>query len=320
MLIMDEKLKSKSILAAGIVIAYLAYSGRCLGGDISRSNFLFFGAWTYVFLADYLAYKRSGSSLLVSRISEMFSLALGSVAIMAIFEILNHRIGVWYYENVPLFPLQRWSGLVLWWASILPSIVVTSELLLLYGFPRRLSLKRLPVSDRALTATFCSGCVSLCLALYAPETFGLLGFAALALISEPLNYRLGLGSLLRDLSWGTGAKIARLATTGFICGLVWRGFNYFSGTQFLLNPGMGGLDGLGGVVAHNLIFPLLAIEGYSLYSLCSVFRGGKTWEMGLWAFRGKAPSPYLKWVAMALAVVVCVIALNLANTGIFRYI
>ncbi|MDD2805383.1 MAG: hypothetical protein PHV33_07495 [Elusimicrobiales bacterium] len=288
-----------------------------MGSDITRNNLLFFGAWAYVFLADHLTYRKSGASLLVSNAAEVFALALGSMAIMSLFEILNYRFEVWRYIHGPFLPLKRWTGLALCWASILPSVILTSELLLAYGYPKNLTLKRFKVPGWFLILLSVSGAGMLALALAAPGRFWPLGFIGLVCLSEPVNYRLGLGSLLRDLSWGAAAKTVRLAVSGGICGLLWRGFNTFSGTQLVYFSEGDRLTGISAWVLLTLfVFPFLAIEGYSLYSLASVFRGGRTWEKGVWAYRGKPPGPRYKWVAIILTVLVCSIALGLADRNL----
>lgn len=318
---MDERWKSHMVLLAAALVVFLQYSGRCLGEGASQANFIFFGAWAYVFFADYLTYRKAGSSLLVSNTSEVFALALGSLAIMSVFEILNFRFEVWRYLNSPPSVLERWVGLGLCWASFLPSVIVTSELLLAYGVLRNLRVKRFLVTPWFLRLLSLAGSGMLLLALAVPGLLWPLGFAGLFFLSEPLNYNLGLASLLRDLSWGVGAKTARLAASGLVCGLLWSGFNDISGTQFVYSIGAGQYSGVLGLpLIAYAVFPVLAVGGYSLYSLCSVFRGGRTWEKGVWAYRGRPPAARYKWIAIALALFFCFIALSLADITALRYI
>ena len=201
--------------------------------------------------------------------------------------------------------------LVLIWAALLPMIFVTSELLSALGAPGKLALKRFKVSPGFLNLSYAAGISMLGLALAFPAVLGPLVFAAFFFLAEPVLFGSGLPSLLRELSWGLPAKAIRLALSGLLCSLAWSGIRASAGAGFIKAGGVLALP-----FAVYAVSAFFALEAYSLYSLCSAVRGGKTWEKGVWAMRGKAPAPYFKWVAVIALLAAVSAVLRIVSAGI----
>lgn len=312
----NERGTAGLFLCSGALLFFLAYRGIALPGGGPDSRFFVLAIWAYVVLVDNLGYWLSGSSLLVSRTRELLPLGLGSLGIVCIFETLDLRLASWSYMSLPFELPARYGVLLLMWAALLPMIFVTSELLSALGVPGRITLKRFAVSPGLLNLSYAAGISMLGLALAFPAVLGPLVFAAFFFLAEPVLFGSGLPSLLRELSWGLPVKAIRLALSGFLCALAWSGISAFTGAH----PVSAGFVKDGGVLGLPLVTyaasAFFALEAYSLYSLCCAVRGGKTWEKGVWAMRGKAPAPYFKWVAVVALLAAVSAVLRIVSAGI----
>lgn len=296
----DEKSKTAWALYTAVFLTFLGYTGAYTFLEPLHNQFFPFAVWAYVLFADNLTYRLRGESLAVSRTGEFIALALWSAAICALLELLNVRLGAWQYLDQPATLSTRWAGRALSWAAILPSLFVTAELppvSLVRGFKG----PQLPVTPLLLKSFYAAGLAALALALVLPGRLWPLAAPGLLLLAEPLTYRLGLGSLLREWQGGLPAKTLRLALAGTSCGVLWNYWNSAAGGHLVcpapFKPG-----------PFFLGLPLLACAGfalagplaYSLYSLASGLREGKTWEVGAWPMPGKPPAATLRWGAFIL--------------------
>ena len=296
----EEKSKAAWALYLAIFLTLLGYTGRAIGLEPLRSQFFPFAAWAFILFADNITFRLRGSSLAVSRTGEFFCLALWSAAICALLELLNLRLLAWHYIDQPSTLSTRWTGRIFAWAAILPSIFVTAEmppLSLIKGF----KFRPLPVSPLLIKSFYGTGLAALVLALAIPGRLWPLSAAGLLLLAETQTFSLGLGSLLREWQGGLPAKTIRLAFAGVICGMLWNYWNNAAGSALVcpapFNPG-----------PFILGLPLLACAGfalagplaYSLYSLASGLREGKTWEEGAWPMPGEPLSLKLRAGAFLL--------------------
>lgn len=308
----EEYNRARMLPAAAVLILFFGYSGRQLGGGGGCDQFFISFIWAYILLADYAVSRSDGACLAVSRPVELLVLAGVSLVTVSGLQLAVHTSGGWRYVNCPGSLPVRWAGLALGWAAALPAFFITAELLRSLRLFRGLTSPRFTASPVLLILVFIGGIVlACCAALYAP--LRPLGAVSLLLLAEPLNCRFGLPSLLRDLSWGLPGKAVTLAAAGLICGLAWGAGNSLSGVRLeYTGPFAGG--GLFGL-------PLLAYAGFALFSpaayalnnLLSVFRGGRTWEKGVWALRGQVPLERLKWGVLISGALLVYYALSAAG-------
>lgn len=284
---LDERSKAAWALYLAIFLTIMGYTGRAIELEPLRSQFFPFAAWAYILFADNITFRLRGSSLAVSRTAEFFYLALWSAAICALLELLNLRLHAWQYLAQPATLSTRWTGRFFSWAAILPGIFVTAELppvSLIRGF----RFPPLPVKPFLLKSASAAGLAALALALALPGRLWPLAAAGLLLLAEPLTFRLGLGSLLREWQGGLPAKTIRLALAGVICGMLWNYWNNAAGAALVCPaPFEAGPFLLGLPLLACAGFALAGPLAYSLYSLASWLREGKTWEEGAWPMPGK---------------------------------
>ena len=307
---LEERSKAAWALYTAVLLTFIGYAGRAIYLEPLRSQFFPFAAWSYILFADNLTYRLRGDSLAVSRTREFFILALWSAAICALLELLNLRLGAWQYLDQPATLSTRWAGRAFSWAAILPSIFITAELppvSLVRGF----MIRPLTVTPFLLKSFYAAGLAALALALALPGRLWPLAAAGLLLLAEPLVFRLGLGSLLREWQGGLPGKTLRLALAGIICGVLWNYWNNASGSSMLCPaPFNGGPFLLGLPMLACAGFALSGLLAYSLYSLASGLREGKTWEEGGWPMPGQPLSLMVRSAILLLIVITLYAALR----------
>ena len=234
--------------------------------------------WTaYILSADGWLALKTGRSWLTSRRREFPLVALLSIAIWLIFEAYNFHLQNWLYGGVPPSPILRDLAYLWSFATILPGVFLTSELLE-QRLPPTLTLQRLPGWIQGWPA-FLLGAAMITVPLALPVPLARYSFASVWLgfifLLEPVNARLGAGSLGRLIKEGNGRRVLALLIGGFLCGLLWEAWNY---QAFLARGGhwiytipdalrVFGLHYGKMPVLGMFGFPPFALELYALYHL-----------------------------------------------------
>jgi hypothetical protein len=96
---------------------------------------------------------------------------------------------------------------------------------------------------------------------------------------EPLNYRWGGKSLLRDLEEGNPRKIYLLLIAGLICGFLWEFWNFWALSKWVYTvPFFDKAKGFEMPFLGFLGFSPFAVQAYVVYNFISLFRSGRGWE------------------------------------------
>jgi hypothetical protein len=189
--------------------------------------------WTgYVLFVDALVLRLRGHSLIHDRPREALMLVWISVGCWLLFEAYNIRLQNWYYVGVPEHPVARdWT--YLWsFATIMPGMFETADLLEGLGFLRNLRARPRTFSPALLAAMFVVGlaCVTVPPLLpvqVARYTFGLV-WVGFVLLLEPLNVQLGVESPLGEWGRGDPRRALRLLAAGMIAGILWEFWNFWA--------------------------------------------------------------------------------------------
>ena len=218
-----------------VALAVLLISGIGLraGCPFLKTWFYLFAWWSYIFFADWLVLKLRGSSRLTSNIREFAKLSLWSVFFWLVFEWFNLFLKNWTYLSVPSNIFVRWFGYALAFATVLPGIFETYDLLetLVKGQFRVRALKNTVKYFPWLTVI---GILCLVLPVSYPKYFFPLVWAWAFLLLEPVNYLLAREySLLYDLERGSFRRPALLLLSGLICGLLWEFWNFWAATKWI---------------------------------------------------------------------------------------
>lgn len=276
----EEDIKAKFLTYAALLLGMFGFAGNYIGIEPIHNVFYLFAWWTYIFFVDVAIFRIKGDSLIISRTEEFVYLALWSAFIWFLFELANLRLANWHYVYVPADRTMRWTGYLIAYATVLPGIFETAELLETLGLFRNLKTRRrLAVTPGLLRKFTIAGWIALALPLIWPRWFFALIWVAFIFLAEPLNYRLGLRSLLKELERGDRRRPFLLLSAGLICGFLWELWNYSAGAKWIYTvPLVGDLKLFEMPVAGYIGFPVFALECYAMYNLISWLRRGRTWE------------------------------------------
>lgn len=189
--------------------------------------------WTgYILFADGLALRLRGHSLIHDRPREALMLAWISVGCWLLFEAYNIRLRNWYYVNVPEHPIvRRWANL--WsFATIMPGMFETADVLDGLGFLHGVRSKPRTFSPTLVSATSVVGVGFVVIPPLLPlriarYTFGFVWMGFILLL-EPINMQLGADSPLGKWARGDPRPVLRLLAAGMICGLLWEFWNFWA--------------------------------------------------------------------------------------------
>ncbi len=235
--------------------------------------------WSYILVADACVWKLRGDSLLRTRPWELLVLAFWSTPLWNLFEVFNFRLQNWFYVNVPVEPVYALSMSAFAYATVLPGIFETYDLLRAAGLAAGARTRPRPVRPALRWALMALGATMLVAPLVWPRVAypWIWGFAVLLL--DPVSHRLGARSLLGQLERGDPRPTLRLLAAGLICGALWEFWNYWSHTKWMYTvpffeeskwfemPPLGFLG-----------FPPFALECYVLVNLLNHVRRGRSWE------------------------------------------
>lgn len=235
--------------------------------------------WSYILLVDAWVWKLRGDSLLRDRRWEFLVLAFWSIALWNLFEVFNFRLQNWFYVNVPADVVYGAVMSVFAYATVLPGLSETYDLLRAAGFADRARIRPISVRPSLRRVLILLGAAMLVAPLAWPRVAypWIWGFAVL--LFDPLCYRLGARSLLGHLERGDPRPALRLLAAGLICGGLWEFWNHWSHTKWIYTvpffeetkwfemPPLGFLG-----------FPPFALECYVLINLLNHVRGDRSWE------------------------------------------
>jgi hypothetical protein len=232
-------------------------------------------AWTgYILFVDAIVWKRRGASWLRNHAAEFVFLACASVPLWVLFEMYNkYSIHNWYYIGLPEILVLRYFGYVWSFATILPAIFETGDLVSSLRDRRRGPDRVIGRGRSALTSTgwlmVAGGAVMVTVPIFWHSTYLAapvwLGFI---LLLDPLNARAGDESILGDWHGSETRRLMNLLAAGLICGIIWEFWNFWCGTKWIYNvpilPNVKIFEmpilGFGG-------FPPFAVECFAMYVL-----------------------------------------------------
>jgi hypothetical protein len=261
--------------------------------------------WTgFILFADSIVYRARGNSWLRSAPREFFWLALLSIPFWLVFEFYNLFIENWYYTGLPENFWVRMFGYAWSYATIWPAIFEGAELISLLrggigsgrsgeshlpappdlpgqpdlpGAPGpaapRPSRKPHDLRERAapsLLIPLLAGTFMLVVPFVAPPSVARylaapvwIGFI---LLLDPINSRLGAESLSADLAARRYDRLYNLVFSGFLCGVLWEFWNYWSRAKWHYSvPIMQNVRIFEMPLPGYFGFPPFALECFTMY-------------------------------------------------------
>jgi len=261
-----------------IVAAAAALIGAAIGlalrGVEPAATWLYQAAWypTIVGMSALVA-RREGSDPLTANPLHALSLFAWSAVFWFFFELLNWRLDNWYYINVPAGRAERWIGISLAFATVLPAIFLAARTLESWNVLRSVRSRPMKVTAAGLRLTSVAGLVFLVLPLLWPRWFFPLVWGATTLLAEPALYRRERRwSLIGDLERGELGRILRLLLGGAGIGLLWELYNSIARSRWIYTvPGLENLKLFEMPLLGFLGFPVFALECWSVFHLLACF-------------------------------------------------
>jgi hypothetical protein len=291
-------------LAAGEMAVALGLWAVALWGIAVHQEailqWLFFFAWyPYLLFLDGLLFRLQGESWLTTRPRDFLKMLLWSVTVWLIFEGLNLGLKNWGYLGVTPLWWLRWPCYALAFATVVPGILLTAQVLSASGtWASFRGRPRDPSFWQSISLLL--GAASLVLPLIFPTYAFPLIWGAFFFLLDPFCDLLGEQSLIR--SWAAGERQEHLCllTAGLICGIWWELWNYPASSKWVYTlPVLNSWKIFEMPVLGYLGFPPFALECAVMYNFL------KALDTGILTSPGSRRSAYLLqgafWILMFAA-------------------
>lgn len=289
---MERRLKLYRLAwAAGVVGLPLSHYWLLAQIEPFYSSIYCFLWWSYIFVADLAVFYLRGHSLLHDQPREFLFLAVWSVPVWLVFEMLNLRLQNWYYVMAPYGFSWATLYIALSFGTVLPGLFETTSLVLglIEKFVPGGGIRGRPFSVRKfnIPIQLALGAAMLALTLALPQTCFCLVWGFAYLLLDPICYWTGRNeqghrgrSLLGQLAAGDNTRLVALLVAGFICGGLWEAWNLSARTKWIYSVPFFDELKLGEMpVLGFLGFPPFALECYAMVNFLSLLRDGRNWEL-----------------------------------------
>jgi len=287
------------LVALGALVLGVSEAGLFLDWPPFRTWFYDFAWWSWIAIADGVVFLRSGSSLILSRPRAFLLILPWSCAYWLFFEAANFQLHNWYYVGIPDDFLNRGPGTALSFATVLPAIFETAELLRAFGLFRGRRIRPLRIGPRGLRGCTAAGAAFLAAALFLPRFGFPLVWLAVALLLEPFLARRGRRGLLTLLAEGRAEVLLRFLAAGLLCGALWEFWNYWAHAKWIYTvPFFEEAKVFEMPLLGFLGFPPFALECFSFGRALVVLGLLPEWEPGVSG--EEARRPRRGWAVLAL--------------------
>ncbi len=233
--------------------------------------------WGYIMLIDSIIYCFKKDSMIVNHKSRFINMLMLSNLFWVIFEVYNFYLKNWKYTGLPRNLFISGFTLLIAYATILPGLFFTAELLEIFGIFDNVKIPRIKIGNKAVYISITAGLCFLIFPLlikqyYARYLFAFVWMGFLFLL-EPINYASGADSFLRDLENGQLQRILIYLTAGYICGFLWEFWNFWAGAKWIYTiPFTSNLRIFEMPIAGFLGFGPFALEYFSMYNFMRLLR------------------------------------------------
>ncbi|MGD2136026.1 MAG: DUF4332 domain-containing protein [Gemmatimonadales bacterium] len=258
------------VLAAGCVIAG-AWALLLLNVEPVPTWFYVFAWYPTLVILDRVG-TRTGDRPLLAEPRRATSLLAWSAVIWLVFEAANFRLLNWYYVSLPRNAAERWAGILLSFATVVPALILAARALGRIGVGLRWRTRPVGVRELDLRGAQLLGLALAVLALGWPGIFFPLVWGAVWLLADPWVYRRRPDwSLFGDLERGEWGRIGRLALAGLGVGVLWESYNFWARGKWIYTvPWLEHTKWFEMPPLGFLGFPLFALEAWALYhALCA---------------------------------------------------
>ncbi|MGQ9687844.1 MAG: hypothetical protein ACUVXF_03510 [Desulfobaccales bacterium] len=219
-------------MAAAAVIWCIAIIGRILGAEPFVSWLYFFAWWPLLLFLDGLWGRLRGVSFIRQQPYGFLRMLFFSVTVWLVFEVFNLRLLNWRYAGIEPRLWLRWPGYALAFATVLPGVLLTAEVLAALGVGAQLKgePRSLPHWQPLYLLV---GVASVILPFLWPRyAFPLIWLAFFFLVDPFLDLMTG-DSLTRRYLAGERQRHLCLLLAGLVCGVWWELWNYPSASRWV---------------------------------------------------------------------------------------
>jgi hypothetical protein len=254
-------------VALSILALALAWAGLALGVEPVPTWFYVFAWYPTLILLDAITARR-GVKTLFAGAGVILSLFGWSAAIWFVFEALNFRLENWYYVFLPRAGPERWIGITVSFATVVPAIVLAERALASLGVGERWRGAPMRHGLRHPGQFAGIGVAVLVLVLAWPRWFFPLAWGALFLLADPLVYRRRPDlSLMADVERGDWRRVGRLMLGGLLVGGVWECYNHWARGKWIYTvPMLEDVKWFEMPPLGFVGFPFFALEAWAMYS------------------------------------------------------
>jgi hypothetical protein len=232
-----KKRSAAIALILGLAAFAVSWALLARGVPFMKTWFYCFAWWSLILVLDAVNVLRTGVSPLASDVPGFAWTSLVSISVWLVFEAFNARLGNWSYHDVPSSLVVRWLGCAVAFATVIPALKELAALIQSFAKDRsfakdKAGSARLRVTPALLRASSAAGVLTLALTLAAPRLFFPLVWVGFIFLVEPLNFRRGRPSFLRDLEAGRRGLILAWMAAGLAAGVIWESLNWFAGSHW----------------------------------------------------------------------------------------
>jgi hypothetical protein len=317
-------IKGNIQIACGVILLAFAEIFMLQGVEPFASWFYPLAWWSYIFIIDGIIFRIQGNSLILSRRREFLVMIPWSVAFWLFFEMINLRTQNWYYINVIGNLWLRWVGYFISFATVLPGMFETYELLVCLNLYSKVKTRTMVFPKSWIPIFYLIGIIFLFLPLFFPRYCFPLIWLGVFFLLDPINYLHGSPSLMRDWEKGHFRRLLLLLTAGLICGFFWEFWNFWATSKWVYRvPFFEKFKIFEMPFAGFLGFPPFAVEAFVFYNFVSLFRFKRNWDKD-----GYLISPEKKLTKKALLVVAIIFlgfyvlafhALDICTVKVYSY-
>ena len=295
--------KANTQIAYGVILLAVAEIFMLQGIEPFASWFYPLAWWSYIFIIDGIIFRIQGNSLILSRRREFLVMIPWSVAFWLFFEMVNLRMQNWHYVNVVGNLWLRWVGYFISFATVLPCMFETYELIGCLNFYSKVKTRTMLFPKSWIPIFYLTGILFLFLPLFFPRYCFPLIWLGVFLCLDPTNYLHESSSLMQDWEKGNFRRLLLLLTAGLICGFLWEFWNFWATSKwFYTVPFFERLKIFEMPLAGFLGFPFFAVEAFVFYNFISLFRFKRNWDKD-----GYLISPEKKLTKKAIIVVAIIL-------------
>lgn len=193
--------------------------------------------WGYILVLDSIIHRVRGKSIIRNNFRLFLYQCLFSVFFWGVFELNNLHMMNWKYVDLPPSQLETIAGMILSFATILPGIFYTAEIIDILGLFKKIKVPPLRMSPVFAYILIILGMGCLVVPMMLPTRIAVYLFVLIWLgwifFLDPINLYSGTDSILADLSQGEGCRLAVLFSSGIVCGFLWEFWNFWAGSKWI---------------------------------------------------------------------------------------